>query len=353
MPCLWTKILLKQIILTHNSSRLPLAMSPHGTSKLGRLCNRKITIIFIQSRKLSVMTNSPNQPDPDSSNQPDPDSSNEANKLSLSNLFRKIIDSPIDKLISNTFFAHYFNTHPFIANLSIFLIMLLSGGNLYQILTSNKIFELNLQNQVCQNNQQLIKEQLETEKKSSKTNILQQVKVDNNSNMDFLPFHCEYSIELDNEKSFQQIYLRPSPVFGEYINEDYKNNGSKMNMPEVCKHPSMKKQMIDAAKKNSSYDEKNGDIIKQGKPELLKGKTYAYPVHRWVCHYSIQKQVKGVQPVPDLGGTSDFTIDLNLKDYCLKKSKDEGTNFKEPHYHDYDNPYSFYCTDPYSHFNSQ
>lgn len=213
---------------------------------------------------------------------------------------------------------------------------------------------MKFQNQVCQNNQELIKEHLEIGEESSKTNISPRVIVDNNSDMDFLPFHCEYSIELDNKKYYQQIYLRHSPVFSEYINENYKKNGIKMNMPGVCKHPSMKKQMIEHARKNNSfYDEKKGDFIKAGKPEFLKGKTYAYPVHRWVCHYSIQRQVKGVQPASDLGGTSDFAIDLNLKDYCLKKSLDEGTNFKEPHYHDYDNPYSFYCTDPYSRPDSQ
>jgi len=293
------------------------------------------------------MPNSPNKPDPDSSNKPDPDSSNKDNNFSLSNLFSNITNFPLSSLINNTFFAHYFNNHPFIANSLIFLIILLSGGNLYQILISNKISDSKFQNQVCQNNQKLIDEHLEIEEESSKKDILPRVIVDNNSDMDFLPFHCEYSIELDNKKYSKQIYLRHLPVFSEYINESYKKNGIRMNMKEVCQHPIMKNQMKSHAKSNNFiYDEKKGDIIKAGNPEILKWKTYAYPVHRWVCHYSIQKQVKGDQP-PYPGGTNP-RIDLDLKPYCLKKSLDEGTNFKEPHYHDYDNPYSFYCTDPYS-----
>jgi hypothetical protein len=295
---------------------------------------------------------SSSKPDPDSSSKPDPDSSSKANNLSLSNLFSKISNLPIDDLINNRFFAHFFSNHPFIANSLIVLILLLSSGNLYQILINNKVSESKFQEQVCQNNKEIIEEHLKIEEESSKPKISPQVIVDNNNEMDFLPFHCEYSIELDNKKYSQQIYLRNSPVFGEYLNQTYNNNGIKMNMADVCKHPSIKKQMIKDAQ-NNSYNEKNGDIIKPGKPELLKTKTYAYPVHRWVCHYSIQKQVKGVQTTPGLGSTNDYKIDLNLKDYCLKKSTDENTNFSEPHYHDYENPYSFYCTDPYSHFNSQ
>jgi hypothetical protein len=308
------------------------------------------------------MPNSPNKPDPDSSSKPDPDSSskpdpdssNKANNLSISNLFSNLTNFPIDNLINNTFFAHFFNNHPFIANSLIFLIILLSSGNLYQILISNKVSDSKFQEQVCQNNKLLIEERLQIQEESSKPKISPRVIVDSNSDMDFLPFHCEYSIELDNNKYSEQIYLRHSPLFGEYINQNYNKNGIKMNMADVCKHPSIKKQMIEDAKKNNpSYQEKNGDIIKAGNPELLKRKTYAYPVHRWVCHYSIQRQVKGGQPAPGLVSTNDFAIDLNLKDYCLKKSKDEDTDFSEPHYHDYDNPYSFYCTDPYSHPNSQ
>lgn len=66
------------------------------------------------------MPNSPNKADPDSSNKPDPDSSNQANNLFLSNLFSNITNVPIYSLINNTFLAHYFNSHPLIANSLIF-----------------------------------------------------------------------------------------------------------------------------------------------------------------------------------------------------------------------------------------
>lgn len=295
------------------------------------------------------MPNSPNKPDPDSSNKPDPDPSSKPNNISLSNLFSNITNFPIDDLINNTFFAHFFSGHPFIANSLIFLIILLSGGNLYQIIISNKVSDLKFQNQVCQNNKELIEERVKIDEDSSKAKISPQVIADTNSDMNLLPFHCEYSIQLGNQTYSQQIYLRQSPVFGEYINQPYNGNGNKMNMADVCKHPSIKMQMIEYAKKNNSYyDEKKRDIIIPRNPELLKLKISAYPVHRWVCHYSIQRQGNAVQPAPGGKETNDFAIDLNLKDYCLKKSTDENTKFSEPHYHDYDNPYSFYCTDPYS-----
>lgn len=218
------------------------------------------------------MPNSPNKPDPDPSSKP--------NNISLSNLLSNITNFPIDNLINNTFFAHFFSGHPFIANSLIFLIILLSGGNLYQILISNKVSYLKFQNQVCENNKKLIEERLKIEKGASNAKILPKVIVDTNSDVNLLPFHCQYSIQLENTTESQQIYLRQSPVFGEYINQPYNGNGNKMNMADVCKHPSMKMQMIEYAKKNnSSYDENKGDIITPGKPELLKGKTSAYPVH--------------------------------------------------------------------------
>ncbi|MBW4556161.1 MAG: hypothetical protein KME59_09500 [Trichormus sp. ATA11-4-KO1] len=291
------------------------------------------------------MPNFPHKPDSDSSNSPDSDSSNTTN--SIFNLFSNIFTSfTISNLINNPFFAHYLKNHPFIANSLIFLIILLSGGNLYQILINNKISDLEFQTQVCQNNQKLIEEHLAIKEEASNINILPQVIVDNNSNINFLPFYCEYSIEINNKKYSEQIYLRRSPIFAEYINEAYHKNEIKMNMIDVCQHPIMKEQMKLDAKSNHFYDEKKGDIIKAGKPEILKEKTYVYPVHRWVCHYSIQRPVKGVGS--HLISRHYSKIDLDLKPYCSKKASDEGRNFVEPHYHDYDNPYSFYCTDPYS-----
>lgn len=289
------------------------------------------------------MSKSPNKPDPDSSTKPDPDSNTAKSFPSLFNNF--FPNSPIFNLINSTFFAHYLNNNPFIANFLIFLIVLLSSGNLYQIFINNKISDLTFQNELCKNNKELIEKDLKIREKSSIKSVVPRAVADNN-NTEFLPFHCEYSIELENKQSSEKIYLRPSPVFSKYINEDYKNNGTQMDMNDVCQHPTIQDQMKKDAKNNHNYDEKKGHIIKPGKPEILENKSYAYPVHRWVCHYSIQGQGK-IQSSSLIGG-SDYRIDLDLVPYCKKRASDEGKKSVVPHYQNYDNPYSFYCTDPYS-----
>ncbi|MDZ8065095.1 MAG: hypothetical protein RMY64_05555 [Nostoc sp. DedQUE08] len=296
--------------------------------------------------------NSSNTPNPNSSNTPDPNSSEQNNIIY--HLFNSIFpNSPYFKFINNTFFAHFLSNHPFIANSLIFLIIFLTGGNLYQKLIINKISDSTYQNKICQETIKLIEEELETNNKSGTVTVSYKA-FEDNKNVSLLPFICEYSIE-DEKKNISKrdIYLRYTPVFSEYINEEYikKSAGKKMEMNEVCKHSTIVVQMQKYAKDNSLFDKSKGDTIKPGRAEILTNKPHAYPVHRWVCHFSVSKKTKEVKP--SLGGGNDYMIDLNLEPYCRIKASEDNNKFTVPHYRDYDNPYSFYCTNPFSSTDSE
>jgi hypothetical protein len=308
------------------------------------------------------MSNTPNKPEPNSSDKPDanssdkpdssssdtPDSNSSKSGSNFFNLLNYIFPNfPISNLINSTSIAQWLNNNPVLANFLIFLLLLLSTGNLYQFFINNRIFDLAFQGKVCQDNQKLIDKDLKIQGKSG--NITSSPKPATDSkNIELLPFFCEYSIEENNNLSTRKVYLRHTPVFEEYLDQDYKKNpGKEMDMNEVCQHPIMLKQMKQHAKNNFLFDEKKGDTIKPGKAEILAKKSYAYPVHRWVCQYSFSKQEKGKATGP-LIGANNPAIDLDLVPYCEQKATDENNNFKVPHYWDYDNPYSFYCTAPYS-----
>jgi hypothetical protein len=296
------------------------------------------------------MSNSPNKPDPNSSNTPDPNSSNtpDPNSSNTPDPNSSNTPDPNSSNPGNNFsnlFSNIFSNSPLIANSLICLIVLLSTGNLYQIFISNKISDLTYQNKLCEENKKLVEKDLKIKQQTSFKSLESKV-IFENKNIEFLPFHCEYLIELENDKLSQEIYLRASPVFKKYIKENYKNNGTEMDMNDVCLHPSIQDQMKKDAIKNNSYDEKKHSL-KPGKPEILTDKSNAYPVHRWVCHYSIEDKAKNSE-FSSLSSERDFNIDLNLQPYCQLKAKQENKKFTVPHYRDYDNPYSFYCTDPYS-----
>ncbi|MDZ8257018.1 hypothetical protein [Nostoc sp. ChiQUE01b] len=304
--------------------------------------------------------NSSNKPDPDSSNKPDPNSSNTPDPNSskqsniVYNLFNSIFpNSTYFKFINSTFFAHFLSNHPFIANLLIFLIVFLTSGNLYQNFIISRISDSTYQNKICQETIKLIEEELEIKKKSGTVTGSYKA-FEDSKNVNLLPFSCEYSIEEENKNiSKKEIYLRYTPVFGEYINEEYnkKRADKKMEMNEVCKHSTIVVQMEKYAKDNSLFDKSKGDTIKPGRAEILTNKPHAYPVHRWVCHFSVSKKTKEVKP--SLGGGNDYMIDLNLEPYCRIKASEDNNKFTVPHYRDYDNPYSFYCTNPFSSSDSE
>ncbi len=200
--------------------------------------------------------------------------------------------------------------------------------------TANSSKELINKETICENFVKQIQDQnyLQSNRDVSLNKVSELSDQEKNNN-EYL-FSCEYTITKNDSTNTNKII-----VGLRYLSSDFiKNNNSdeyKINVDEICKDPSIQKKHKDQIRKSPA---ENIQITSLG--AKLLDKQDVWPVFRWVCEYEIsERQRDGRIQIRKEG------LGLSLDDdYCRKKYLDEKVT-KASH-HDYNNPYSLYCTRP-------
>jgi hypothetical protein len=211
---------------------------------------------------------------------------------------------------------------------------------------SSKEEEVINSTQICNLFNDKIKERLELEKEGNESiGNISAVKDEENKDKQQLPFNCNYEIKKDNKLSnSKSISVEMNPLFTDFITESY--DEEKINMKGVCKDDKIRSQMEQEAVTKRTYDKAAKDEIVPGKPILLDTRKDVYPVFRWVCSYSIKRLQENRSKYGRT--TEEYTIGLNLEEYCESKARKEQTERTKPTHHNYNDPYSLYCANPTS-----
>ncbi|MFK0732400.1 MAG: hypothetical protein ACFKPT_00180 [Gloeotrichia echinulata GP01] len=251
-------------------------------------------------------------------------------------------------LVTNDRIANFLSIYPVLANLFVVatpIVLLTLPGWISSIL--NAQINSDYKKKICEDSKSLVEERLKLEKKLTTIATIDRIFPEDKTVQKFrLPFSCKYMISQNQNNSVvQEIYLEITPLFTDLTQDISNDYEEKIDFEQVCKHPTIKKQMETAATKERYYDPNRKDEILPGYPELLfEDKKQVYPVFRWRCTYDIKKQ----------GENSPFKlitkhkIDIRLEDYCEDKSKNKSIKRLKPTHHHYKDPYSLYCVNPHA-----
>jgi hypothetical protein len=160
----------------------------------------------------------------------------------------------------------------------------------------------------------------------------------------FLPFGCEYTILKQNgDSSSNKLYIDLRPLFYSLVSRGSYNEKEipKKDLDEVICND--ERTFISELTESGI---KTGEYNINPKGAVLLNSDDVYPVFRWTCKYEISRKRKdaGVKDQYQSNFEPKY-IGLDLdNDYCDRLYREIG--LIKATYHDYNDPYSWYCTQP-------
>lgn len=279
---------------------------------------------------------------PDSANTPDsansPDSTNNASSNTGNSDNKIFLLHTLVYLINSPWLASFSKNYPRLGNLLAILIpvsgfFLGTGTTAVSPLIVSHDIKQEFQLSVCQEYEEMVEQNINVRQgKPSVKEIYTSVEQPIENTDDQLPFLCKYKVQYkDSRAEPEEISLDINPVYREFDWRGNSKNEKKIDLNRICGTAAIKEQMQNDA---------GGQKIKAGKIEL-RSPDERYPVFRWICHYTIDREEKTKQ------GINEGSIGLELDKYCERQAKEEGTNLTKFGYHYYKDPYSLYCVNPY------
>lgn len=163
-----------------------------------------------------------------------------------------------------------------------------------------------------------------------------------------LLFGCSYVTQAGEK--LPNIYMQLRPISEIYLkdNKYQEEKITKAAMEGLCRNPDFYVPSLE----EQGFNQNEFDFLEQGL-EFNEQATNVYPVFRLTCKYGVRKKSQSSSQNQPPNGLSDFgtgvvseaKVGMNMdKNYCERLFSDR--NLIKATYHDYNDPYSWFCTNP-------
>jgi hypothetical protein len=276
------------------------------------------------------MSNTPSGHQP-----PNSDPNQNANSPSLGSLLETA-----ERLIKNDGFIDWLSRHVVLGNLIFTVLATYSGVSIVE-----RVYPRSIDPNVVSKNE-VCRKQLSTA--DSSTTSPSVLTVPQGLQATNLLFGCSY-ITQAGEK-LPNIYMQLRPIPESYLvgNKYQEEPITKEAMEGLCRNPDFYVPKLE----EQGFKQNEFNFLEQGL-ELNEKATNVYPVFRLACKYGVTRTSQGdIQNEPDNSGSnfgggvvSEAKTGIRMdEDYCQRFFSDR--NLTKATYHDYNDPESWFCTNP-------
>lgn len=277
------------------------------------------------------MSNTPSSQQP-----PNPDPNQNANSSSLGSLL-----DAAGKLIKNDGFIDWLSNHIVLGNLIFTVLATYSGVSIVE-----RIYPKAIDPNVVSKNEECRKQLPTVAPSATSSSVLP---VSQGLRATNLLFGCSYMTEAGEK--LPSIYMQLQPIPESYLvnnNNPYPEEKiTKEVMEGLCRNPDFYEKKL----KEKGFKQSEFNFSEQGL-EFHEKATNVYPAFRWSCKYRVTKKQDASQNKPQdsqasFGGGAVLEVKTGMsmdEDYCKRSFSDR--NLTKATYHDYNDPNSWFCTNP-------